>query len=523
MKEIIRGLTVSRRSFLKKTAALTAAGSALLTGGLVGAQTAPNGKPRRGGRLVVGVTGGGAKDKLDAHTPISLPDTARVHNLYDRLAIRNENFDLELALAEEVTPSSDASKWTIRLKQGVTFHNGKDITADDVIFTFQRILDKAAPKNEARSISFVDPNGFRKLDARTVEVNLLWPSGILLDALSGYAFGIVPVGYDPANPVGSGPFKLKSFTAGDKSIFTRFDGYWRPDQPYLDEVVIIDFPDESARINALLGGQVDAIDQVPLGQIPIVEGNSALRVLDSPTGSWLPFTMRVDAPPFNDVRVRQAFRLIVDRKEMIRQALAGRGRIGNDIYSPFDPCYPSDFPQRDQDIDQAKSLLRQAGHQDLEVELVSSPVGAGLVEAAQVFTKQAESAGVKVRLNRKDAGQFYGKEWLSYPFSQAVWYTRSYLLQAGRCALPQSPFNETHWTDPAYARLIQEAIATIDDKKRCEIIHQAQKLEWDNGGYLIWGFPNQVGAYSARVSGFKPDKTGAPMNSYGFGKVWFNA
>ena len=133
----------------------------------------------------------------------------------------------------------------------------------------------------------------------------------------------------------------ESFTPGQQSVFKKFPNYWQSGRPYVDQLTIIDFTDDTARVNALLGGQVDAIDNLPTGQIAQVQGNSQLKVLISHTGQWQPFTMRVDQAPFNDVRVRQAMRLIVDRPQMVEQVLSGQGRIANDMYAPFDPGYPT--------------------------------------------------------------------------------------------------------------------------------------------------------------------------------------
>ena len=154
-----------------------------------------------------------------------------------------------------------------------------------------------------------------------------------------------------------------------------------------------------------------------------------MNVLDATTGAWQPFTMRIDQKPFNDPKVRQAFRLIVDRQAMVDQAYAGFGRIGNDMYAPFDPGYPSDLPQRAQDLEQAKSLLQQAGYNnDLVVELTTSEaIGSAAVPAAQVFAEQAKGAGVTVNVNKVDSSVFYGDNYLKWTFSQDFWYTRNYL------------------------------------------------------------------------------------------------
>jgi peptide/nickel transport system substrate-binding protein len=332
----------------------------------------------------------------------------------------------------------------------------------------------------------------------------------------------VPVGYDPKSPIGAGPFKFVSFTPGEQSVFTRHPNYWRKDEPYLDEVVIIDFPDDTARVNALISNQVDAISQLPLGQVNVIKADPSLVMLNSETGAWLPFTMRVDRPPFDDPRVRMAFRLVVDREQMVKQVLGGYGTVGNDLYGRFDSCYASELPQRKQDIAQAKSLLAQAGKENLTVELVTSSVAAGIVEAAQVFAEQAKAAGITVNINKVEPGEFYGDNYLKWDFAQDFWFSRGYLPQTANGSVPEAPYNETHWADPKFLELIKEARQTVDNEKRCQLLKQAQKIEYDSGGYIIWGFNNQVDAHRATVNGFVPDKTGIPLTYYGFRKVWLS-
>jgi peptide/nickel transport system substrate-binding protein len=487
--------------------------------GLLGIRTAP--AATKGGVLSVGATGGGAKDHLDAHGPVGYPDIARAYALYEPLLNRNPNYEYELLLAEEISASPSADVWTIRLKQGIEFHNGKTVTADDAIFSIQRIIDPDNPKVGAAGLTDIDPQGFKKIDERTFLIQLKQPFAVFDEQLGQYFNGIVPVDYDPNNPVGTGPFRFGSFTPGEHSRFPANPNYWIEGEPHVDELVIIDFPDDTARVNALLSGQVQAIDNLPLGQLRAVEANPELKALVANTGAWLPFTMRVDQPPFDDVRVRQALRLIVDRQQMIDQALAGNGWVGNDLYSPFDPCYASDLPQREQDLEKAKALLKEAGHDNLVVELVTSPVAAGVVEAAQVFAEQAKGAGVTVNVRKVDTGVFYGDDYLKWPFAQDFWFTRDYIPQVAQGTLPSAPYNETHWADPAFIEIIDEARGTLDAGKRCELLRQAQQIEYDSGGYIVWGFRNQVDAYSARIDGFVPAKTGTPLGNYAFGKVYF--
>ncbi|WP_427005767.1 ABC transporter substrate-binding protein [Pseudarthrobacter sp. H2] len=486
------------------------------------AAAAATSAPKSGGDMRVGIVGGSSKDTLDAHAPVTHPDEARAIQLYDTLASYDNDHKIQLALTDAITPSTDAKTWTVHLRAGLKFSDGKPITAEDVVFTFKRITDPKSPMAGATALSTLDRDALKASDAQTVVFSFTSPYATFPDTVAQYTAGIVPVGYDPQKPVSSGPFMVDSFTPGQQSVFVKNPNYWRAGQPYLDKVTIIDFPDDTARVNALLGGQVDAIDQLPLGQVNVVKANPAMKVLESATGSWLPFTMRVDQAPFDDPKVREAFRLIVDRKQMVDQVLGGHGTIGNDMYGPFDACFPSDAAQRQQNIEKARQLLAEAGKSNLSVDLVTSPAAAGLVEAAQVFAEQAKAAGVTVNVKKVDPGEFYGDQYLKWSFSQDFWFTRDYLPQTAASGLPGAPYNETHWNDKEWTDLVTKAQATTDATARCGLIKQANKIEFDRGGYIIWGFPNSVDAYSSAVQGLTPDKSGIPLTSFGFRNAWLN-
>ena len=248
-----------------------------------------------------------------------------------------------------------------------------------------------------------------------------------------------------------------------------------------------------------------------------------MKVLDAHTGAWQPFTMRIDVKPFSDVRVRQAFRLIVDRQAMITQAYDGYGWVGNDMYAPFDPGTPTNLPQREQDLAQAKSLLKAAGYDNnLTVTLTTSDaVGGSAVAAAQVFAQQAKGAGVTVKVNKVDPSIFYGNQYLTWAFAQDFWYTRNYLAQTAQGTLPTAPFNETHWKNAAWLKIVQEAFKTTDKTKRDQLIGEAQTIEYNQGGLIIWAFNDQTDAYSAKLGGVVPDKGGEPISSFHFNKFYF--
>jgi peptide/nickel transport system substrate-binding protein len=532
-EELRRGLT--RDELLRRAAA---GGAVILTGGgltSVADAAMRVAVPKRGGTFRVGVSGGSAKDIIDGQDIITQPDQARLVAGWETLVTFDSNFKLAYdGLAEELSPMpGNPAVWTIRVRPGIEFHNGKTLGADDVIYSLQRMVDPKLGLFGGAALSSVDPHRMKKLDKRTVRLTLKRKDVTILDALAQYVAGIVPVGYSrhaigKANPnVGTGPYKLQSFNPGQQSEHVRNPNYWRSGQPYFDKVVIIDFPDDTARVNALLGGQIDAAASIPPAQVAVVSGHSGTKVLESPTAQWTPICMRVDTAPFNDVRVRQAMRLIANRPQMVEQALAGHGHVGNDLYAPFDEAYDHALSQRVQDIAKAKALLKAAGKEGLTVDLQSTNGALGMNEGAQVFAQQAKAAGVNINVKVLDSGAFYGTQYLKWTFSTDFWGSRNYLSQVAAGSLPTSPYNETHWPDTAdkkFLKLYTEALQTVDRKKRFAIEHEMQKLEYDNGGYIIWGFSDFLDGYSTKLQGLRPgDKGVLPLNGFGHGfrTIWF--
>ncbi len=522
----------SRRGFLAGAGSLVLAGTLAGCGSSGSAASTPAStaaSPKRGGHFRLGVTGGGSSDIIDGQTIVTKPDQARLVAGWETLLVYDEDYKLTTdGLAEEVT-AEKADQWTIRLRDGIEFHNGKPLTADDVIYSLQRILTPKLGLFGAAGLSSVDPKTIHKMDKRTVRLPLKGPDSTIGDQLGQFYNGIVPVGYSRTGPlryVGTGPFKVQSFTPGAQSVHVRNPNYWHSGQPYFEQVTVIDFSDPTAQVNALLSGQIDAMTDIPFAQIEAAKANGGLSILESPGGGWLPLCMAIDLPPFTDNRVRQAFRLIADRPALLGQVLSGHGRVANDLYSPFDPCFDSDLPQREQDIAKAKSLLASAGMAGMKVDLHTTPGAAGMVDTANVFATQAKAAGVTV--NVKVDPNYYGDQYLKLPFSVDFWGTYNYLPQVANGSLPTSPYNECHWPPKSgpgskYTNLYQQAKAEVDQAKRCEIIHEMQMIEYDEGGYIIPFFNNRVDSYSSKVQGFRPSKGTLNLDSYGHGfrTIWF--
>jgi len=522
---------LSRRTFLKGAAALGGVAAlgpfASACGGDSGEDASPSAAasvgPTKGGSLQVGIVGGSAKDTADPQTAAFEPDIAIQYIMYEGLTAFDLNAEVVNQMAEMIEPNEDGSVWKVQLKEGMLWHDGKPVTADDVVYSFERIVDPKNPKSAVSSLSGLVPGSTKKVDDLTVEFHLESANVIFPEGLAFRGSQVVPQGFDPKNPIGSGPFKMAEMKPGEQFKFAPFADYYGG-APYVDELVLIEFADDTARINALNGGQIQAMSQLPKSQAKVIEATAGLALLNAETGAWRPFTLRMDVKPYSDVRVRQAFRLIVDRQQMIDQAYSGLGAMGNDMYARYDPGTP-DVPQRDQDLEQAKSLLKQAGYDNnLTVELVTSAeaLGGDEVAAAQVFAEQAKGAGVTVNVKKTDSATFYGKDYLSWPFAQDFWNTRNYLAQAGQCSMPGAPYNECHWENPEWLAIVKEAFATVDDAARNELIGQAMTMEYETGGYIIWSWRNQVDAYSsASITGVQTDKLGFPLGRFQFKDVYF--
>ena len=521
---------ISRRQLVAGAAGLAAAGglaAACGGGSSPGPGGASGGAPKRGGNFRLGVTGGGSKDMMDGQNIITKADQARLVSAFETLLLFDDNYQLTTnGLAESYTADTP-TQYTIRLRKGIEFQNGKTLTADDVIYSLRRIATKANGLTGYAATATMDVAGIKKLDKYTVRLPLKSPDSTVPQTLASYTFGIVPVEYQayPAPQVGTGAYKLKLFTPGQQSVSERNPNYWRSGEPYFDKITIIDFNDSTAQVNGLLGGQIDAMTDLPASQVKVLESRQ-MHALVSHTGGWLPICMAIDMPPFDDVRVRQAMRLLVDRPTMIEQVLSGYGSLGNDLYAPFDPGYDDSLPQRHQDISGAKSLLKAAGQQNLSFDLHTTNGAAGMVDVATVFKSQADAAGIKI--NIRNDPNYYGNQYLKLAFSVDFWGTRSYLNQVQQGSLPTSPYNETHWppksgTGANFIALYNQALAATDASKRTEIEHEMQKLEYDIGGYIIPFFGDLIDGYSDRVKGLRPSKGTLNLDYFGHGfrTIWF--
>ncbi|MDX6563782.1 MAG: peptide/nickel transport system substrate-binding protein [Gaiellales bacterium] len=517
------GIHLSRRQLLVTGAAGGLSLTALVPGSSIafGATT-----PKRGGTLQVGLVGGSAaSEQLDPNTStVSSLDLARHQNVFSKLADFDAKGKVYPQLAASFEPNKSATSWTIKLKQGVTWHDGSPLTADDVVYSLQRVLDPANKLSSASgNLTMVDPSKIVKVDATTLTIGLKQPWSDLPTQLGQRYLAIVKNGtktFTADTLVGTGPFKLAGWTAGTQTTLKAYSGYFESGKPYLDTVVLNGIDDPTARLNALLSGQVQAMEFVDPSQIKVLKASSSAMPLISTGGGWTPIVMNTKVGPFRDVRVRQAMKLLADRTKLVKVAEQGFASVGNDLFAIHDPLYNSSLGRRKYDPEKAKFLLKQAGHSDLKVTLDSSQATPDMLSSALLFAQSAKAGGVKVTVKKHPVDSFWSAVYGKSAFTHSSWGYRPFFPQWLQSF---QAFNkeETNWTNAKANKLVQQAVATVDDAKRTDLAHQAQAIQWKEGGYIIWGFQQRLDGVSKSVQGLKPSPIN-PLGWYGFKDAWLS-
>ena len=417
-------------------------------------------------------------------------------------------FDQQPGLAVDWVSNAAGTVWEIHLRQGVHWHDGKPFTADDVIYTFRW---RGKPGNLGQSgVSAVRLHDLKKLGKYVVQVPLTRPvtrlSDYMLDNLTSI---VVQNGAtDFSNPIGTGAFLPQSFTPGQQSVGVRNPNYWDQGKPYVDEFQLTSLTDPVAGVNALAAGQLDAVYPVPF---PIAKAHQAQPggyELNLQIGGFAQtIYMRTDRAPFNDPRVRLAMKLIPDRTQMIDVALSGFGQPGNDLFGFGLPDYASHIPQRTQDLEQAKSLLKSAGRSGLSVILYTSTALPGLTDAATVFAQQAKGAGVTVQTQVVPPAAYFNPtlRFLKMPFAQDSWQVPALGPVYNEAVVTGGSYNESHESDKITDKLVESAEATLDSKQAAQLWQQAQERFWKSeghsGGHIIWGLRHSVTGRSSNVMG----------------------
>jgi peptide/nickel transport system substrate-binding protein len=517
-----------RRGLLAATGAVTLGALALTAcggGGTdSGADSGDGGTPKRGGRLRAAFAGGGASETLDPHLANLFADVARAKALFDKLADYGADLSAQPRLATKWEANRTMDRWQVTLRKA-TFHDGRPVTAKDVLYSYRRIADPEKAYRAKASLEPIDLDASRATGERGIEFVLKRPTAEFPNVLAAFGAYIVPENegrkaddFD-RNPIGSGPFRFVSFTPGRSAVLRRHDAYWEG-APHLDELEFVVANEESARVNALLGGQVEYAHELNPTTARAHEDKGQIEIVRLRNSAMQGFCMKTDRAPFDDKRVREAFFLIADRKELVDGALSGAGVVGNDLFGKGYEYYAADLPQREQDLDRAKSLLKQAGAEKLKVRLDTSAVAAGFAEAAGIFRDQAAKAGVtvEVRMGSKDS---YWSDILDSG-TLACYRSGAMPIEAhiSQRLLTGSTTNATQWRHKDFDALYRQAQSTRDRTERAAVYGRMQRRLYAEGGFLVWGFADWILGTAKNVKGVE---TGAPANTLDwarFDKVW---
>ena len=431
-----------------------------------------------------------------------------IYFIYDRLVGLDENGLPVPDLAVSWEPDETAEKWTFKLREGVTFHDGKPFTSADVVYTFKHIFDPELESAVAAVLDIVDVEALETPDDLTVVFNLKSGHADFPLLLADYRVRMIREGSLDTieeNPIGTGPYKLEKFDLDGTTVFVVNDDYWRG-PPGLAVIEVIAMADSEARVQALLANQIDLVEELGPEQLAMFEDDPNYVIREVPTGYWQNFVMNVTLPPFDDVRVRQAMKLVVDRQEIIDVVLQGHGSMGYDHpVWPGDPYFLElDLPQ---DIEKAKELLDEAGYPDgLTVELYVSDIDSFMIPLAVVYKEQAAEAGINVEIKQVPSDGYWDQIWLVKPFCGSHWGQRpadQILNEAFRC---EASWNETFWCDEEFEQLLDDARKELDLAKRTELYRKAQQLLADEGGEIVFLFKNEIDVMNARVKGMPLDK-----------------
>lgn len=512
-----------RRRLLGAAACAVAAGGvsagALFSGA---ASAAAPAAPAKGGQLVLGMIGRhGSRETLIPARAGSGADVPRIWNLYDNLFRRGPDGDTVAFAVEAAESNLLANVWTLRLREGIRFHDGSAAGADDLLYTIRSWSDPAHLGH--RSVAgLIDFANVRKRDARSVEIPLRISVAEFPSILTMVVYALVKNGSslsDNSRANGSGPFKLGAIDPGKRTVLVANRDYWRNDGPHLDEVVLdSSFTDQDARLNALLSGRIHALLTMPFALARAHSKSNRITVLNAPGPSFQGFAMNLEQAPFKDVRVRQALRLLVDRERLVQSVVNGFGTVGNDLPANGTDFFASDF-KRVQDLDRARFLLRQAGHTDLRIPFTVRRSDQTNIAAATVLKQQAKAAGVTIDIVQVDQAAY--QDTYQYALGGTSWdsplssLSQFYLTTSTRDAI----YPETRFGNAERDSVLLAAIAEVDRKKAADKWRAVQKLQFDQGGYIVYANANYVDAIGKNVRGLSGSRAGR-LGGFAFADAW---
>ncbi|MGH3034315.1 MAG: ABC transporter substrate-binding protein [Gaiellaceae bacterium] len=441
------------------------------------------------------------------------------------LSFSDEKLELQPRIAESWEPNEDGSAWTFTIRQGVTFHNGAALTANDVVTTFDKLINPDGGSANAQSAlgGVLSPGNIEAPDDATVVFNLDAPNGNFptLVSSANYNAIIIPADLDPGDWgktfEGTGPYKLESFTPKVGASFVRNDAYWG-EKGNADKIDVKFYDTEGPMVLALQGDEVDFIEHFSVSGGKAILDDPNVQVIAIRTATHRQLHMRTDKEPFTDNRVRQAIGLSIDRSALVDGLWEGKADVGND--SPFAPLYPStdtSVAQREQDLDQAKQLLADAGAEGAQVQLDTWD-GFEIPDLAQLVKNYAEQIGVRIDLRITDAATYYGdgvfgkSRWLDSTMGITDYGHRPvpnvYLTAALSGDAKIGVWNSAHFKNDQYDELVRQYVAALDLDSQRGVAKQIQELLLEETPIIFPYFYNFLSAAKANLQGAVSAATG---------------
>ncbi|WP_245440705.1 ABC transporter substrate-binding protein [Mesorhizobium sanjuanii] len=489
---------LDRRSFLKAASALgITAALSLSTANRVFAQT-----PKKGGHFRIGTGGGSTTDTYD-------PGTYN-NSVLRMIAGSVCNYLMEVDSRGEATPelaesveTVDGLRFIIKLRKGIEFHNGKTFGPEDVIASYNHHRGEgstSAVKGLMSQITEIKADG-----PSTVVLSLSAPNADFPAILSDYHLPIFAADgdrIDTSQMVGTGGYTISSNEPGVRAILQRHPNYWREGRGNFDSAEILVVADVVANTNALISGEVDAIEGCDVSTVDLLVKREGIKILEVTGKQYNSMLMFTDVEPFTDNKVRLALKHAIDREAIVKSVLKGYGKVGND--NPITPSYRfynDQLAQRVYDPDKAKFLLKQAGHDSLEVELSTSAAAfTGAVDVAVLFKEQAAAAGINVSIKREPDDGYWANVWQKKPFimgSMLGRATADWMFSTSFAS--DASWNDTHWKNERFNLLLKQARSEVDDTKRKEMYFEMQQIVHDEGGTIVHSLPSLVDAVNDKV------------------------
>ena len=478
--------------------------------------------PRHGGRIRVAGLSTSISDTLDPARGTLSTDYIRQYMIYNGLTSYNEALGSDLSLAERIE-TDDNKHWTIFLRNGVVFHNGKSLQAEDVVFSLMRHKDP----NTASIVTGIAAQ-FESVRAKgplEVEINLRSANADLPVILADTHFLIIPYGTTDFNSVsGTGPYKIKQFNPGVNTVVVRNENYWKNGKPYLDEIELIGIPDESARVNALLAGDIHMTFAVNPRSAKRIRQSGTHSLLATPSGLYTSLIMSQRGEPTNNPDFVMAMKYMFDRKLIRRALFRNFAEIANDHpIQPGHKYYMPDLPQRSYDPDRARFHLEKAGMIGVRIPVYASPAAEGSVDMGSILQETGARAGLKLAVNRVPADGYWSNHWMKHPLGFGNTNARPTAdMIFSQFYKSDATWNESGWNNEQFDQLLLLARAEADETKRAQMYGDMQQLVHGHCGVSIPVFINLIDAFDNRIKGLGAIPTGGLMG-YSFAEhVWLN-